>query len=490
MEPVILILIIILAVILFFAAILLLRALAFPRLIEPVEPVEGMPVDGGTVAKHLSAALRLQTVSSAIDAETPLKELLQLHRLLEKTYPRVHATLKREVINQGSLLYTWQGSNLELDPVLLAAHLDVVPVDGANGDQWEQPPFSGKIADGMVWGRGALDCKHQVIALLEAVENLLAVDFQPERTILLGFGHDEEVLGKNGAGMIVRHLADQGVRLEAVLDEGGSILAKILPGVETPAAMIGIGEKGYLTLELSVTCPVGHSSMPPKQTAIGILSAALTRLSANPMPAHLDMVLPTLRWLGPALPFSTQFALANTWLLGGMVKRRLAQKPTTDAAIRTTIAPTMISGGIKDNILPASASAKVNFRILPGDSIAGVCEHVRRAIADDRVQIQAVEDSAREPSLLSPIGSDAYLSLATTIQQIFGSLPVTPMLVLGGTDAYHYYPICENVYRFTPLLYSTDDLRRVHGVNERIAIEDLEKMVQFYALLMAAWGNS
>jgi carboxypeptidase PM20D1 len=483
------ILLIIPLILIFLVAVIFLRAAAFGRVPPAVETVEGMSVDAQTVAEHLGKALRFQTISKTVGGELPLREFQGLHRLLEKTYPRVHAALRQEVVNEGSLLYTWAGSNAELDPILLAAHLDVVPVDPATADQWEHSPFGGEIADGYVWGRGAMDCKHQVIGILEAVENLLKAGYQPERTIYLAFGQDEEVMGTNGAGKIAALLEDRGVHLEALLDEGGGVTENMLPGVKLPVATIGTAEKGYLSLQLSVACPPGHSATPPRQTAISILSNALTRLSARPMPARLTYILPTLRWIGAALNFSTQLALANLWLFGGIVKRRLTASPQTDAILRTTIAPTMISGGVKDNLLPAEARATVNFRILPGESIAGVCQHVRRVIDDERVTLQAVEGSAREPSPLSPITSRAYQSLVSTIQRIFGNIPVAPMLVAGGTDAYRYTGICENALRFAPVIATKDILSRIHGVNERMAVADLEKQVKFYGLLIPTWAG-
>jgi carboxypeptidase PM20D1 len=490
MPNLITILVVLLALVLFLFAFLLARTVIYGKRIEPVDAVEGMKVDAAMVAEHLANAIRKATISNTDPAKVDGKAFLELHKVLESTYPRVHATLARQVVNQYGLLYAWKGRKPELNPVLLAAHLDVVPVEAAGLEEWEHPPFSGQVADGYVWGRGTLDIKNQAIAILEAVESLLKEGYRPERTVLLAFGQDEEVDGKLGAGTIAQKLEEEGVHLEAVLDEGGAVLADLIPGIKSPVATIGVAEKGYLSLELTAKGAPGHSSMPPPHTAIGVLGAALARLEVSPMPARLDAVKPMFAEIGSLLPFSLQFALANLWLFGGVVKRRLESNPKTNAAIRTTQAATMISGGVKDNLLPREARAVVNFRLLPGDTVAGVCEHVRRVIQDERVNFQPSEDNGVRPaSPVSPTTSTAYLDLVRVIRQMFPEAAVAPYLVLGATDSRYYAPVCENIYRFTPVVMSAEDMNRVHGTNERIHIESMGHMVQFFGQLIRTWGE-
>ncbi len=483
-------LIVLLVVVLFLVAFLLVRAALYGKPIDAVDPVEGLKVDPPVVAEHLAAVIRKQTISSLDPQQVDGQAFLGLHRALEAMYPRVHATLEKRVVNEYSLVYTWQGRKPDLKPVLLAAHLDVVPVEAAGLDEWTYPPFSGQIADGYVWGRGTLDIKNQAIAVLEAVENLLKDGYRPQRTVILAFGHDEEVSGQQGAGTIAQMLADAGVHLEAVLDEGGGVMQGLLPGVRAPVAMVGTAEKGYLSLELCAQGEPGHSSMPPEHTAIGILGAALARLEASPMPARLDAITPTLDQVGGLMPFSMQLLLANRWLFGGAIRKRLAANPRTNATIRTTQAITMISGGVKDNLLPREARAVVNFRLLPGDTVAGVCAHVRRALADERVTFQPMEGAGvREASSVSSSEAQAYADLSRAIRQIFADTAVSPYLVLGATDARYYTAICDNVYRFSPLRMTSEDLGLVHGTNERISIEGLGRMVQFFGQLIRAWGE-
>jgi carboxypeptidase PM20D1 len=266
--------------------VLLIRTALYRRRHPPTQPAARIPVDAAVVAEHLAAAVRCKTVPLDETGTPDPAAFAQLHSLLEQLYPRVHATLKREVVNGYSLLYTWPGARLELDPVQLMAHQDVVPAEAETLERWTHPPFDGVIANGCVWGRGSLDIKNQLIGILEAAEALLARGFQPERTIQFAFGHDEETGGNRGALYVGRALKERGVRLAGIVDEGGGIVEDIVPNVKGQVALIGAGEKGYLTLEFIVRCPPGHTSEPPEHTAIGILAHALARLEDHPLPPH------------------------------------------------------------------------------------------------------------------------------------------------------------------------------------------------------------
>ncbi|RPI96521.1 MAG: M20/M25/M40 family metallo-hydrolase, partial [Spirochaetales bacterium] len=399
-----------------------------------------------------------------------------------------HKTLTREIISKYSLLYTWEGTDPNRKPILLLGHIDVVPVESGTEKDWTHPPFSGAIADGYVWGRGTLDIKLNVMGILEAVEHLLAAGFRPRQTIYLAFGHDEEVGGRNGAKKIAALLKEREVSPDYTLDEGGCVIEGAIAGLSAPAALIGIAEKGYLSLEFSVEGEGGHSSMPPRQTAAGILCAAIAKLEKNQFPTRIEgAALQMFRFLGPEMSFTNRLILGNMWLLGGVLKSQLLKSSTMAAAIRTTTAPTMLQGSVKENILPMMATAVVNYRILPGDTMESVIKRAEKIISDSRVKIHALEGGS-DPSPVSDTESASFSTLQKTIHQLFPGAIVSPYLVLGATDSRYYTGVSVNVYRFTPLSLKNEDLKRMHGTNERISVANYEQVVQFFIQLIKNSG--
>jgi carboxypeptidase PM20D1 len=435
-------------------------------------------------AERLAAAVQLPTVSGEDPAGIDPRPFLALHRQLEEDFPATHAALRREVIGGLSLLFTWPGSDPALQPILLMGHTDVVPVEPGTEEQWTHRPFSGAIAQGYVWGRGTTDDKPTVLGTLEAVEMLLNEGFQPRRTVLLAFGHDEEVGGSEGARAIATLLRERGVRLAMVLDEGGVIGDGLLPGLRPPTALVGVAEKGYASVELIARASGGHSSMPPPSTAIGTLAAAITRLEERQMPARLDGASRDLFLnIGPELPLAQRAAFANLWLTRPLVLRQLAGTPSSNAMVRTTSAATLVQGGTRDNVLPGRASAVVNFRILPGDSVEGVLNHVRAVVGGDGVTVRLAGE-AWNPSPVSPHDGPEFAAIERTIRGLVPNALVTPYLVLGATDARHYAGLTDNVFRFLPIRMDPAALERIHGTNERIAVEDYALAIRFYRRLI------
>jgi carboxypeptidase PM20D1 len=467
-----------------FLGVLVVRAALFRSRQPTVAPAAPVPVDPGA-AGRLAGAIRFRTVSRDDPTRVDASQFLGLHRYLAESFPAAHRALKREVVAELSLLYLWPGSDPALAPALLLSHLDVVPVDAASEEAWTHPPFAGEIVDGHVWGRGAMDDKVGVAGLLEAVETLVRQGVRPRRTVYLAFGHDEEVGGGRGAANMAALLRDRGVRPEYVLDEGLAIVEGMVPGVAAPVAMVGIAEKGYVSLDIVVEAEGGHSSMPPPETAIGVLAAALVRLEAHQMPAAITG--PTRRFfeaIGPEMSFPMRIVLGNLWLFGPLVERRLEASPATNATIRTTTAPTMLEGSPQANVLPVRARAVVNCRIRPGDSVASVVEHVRAAVADPRVTITPQPRTTSEPSPESPVDAPAFAALARAIRAVHPGTVVAPSLVVGATDARHYAGLSPNVYRFLPWRIGVDDLHRVHGIDERMSVENYDGAVRFYVVLL------
>lgn len=451
-----------------------------------VPPLARLAVDADAVAASMAEAVRARTVSGLIDPAGTAAAFDALHAHLAQRYPRVHASLQREVIGAHSLLFTWRGSDAAARPIALLAHQDVVPIAPGTQALWKRPPFDGVVADGHVWGRGTLDNKSNLVTQLEAVEMLLASGFQPRRTVYLFYGHDEEVGGRDGAVAAVALLKQRGVRLDFVLDEGLAVTEGVLPGVERPLALIALAEKGSVTLRLTATAAPGHSSMPPAagSSAIGMLSAALVRLDQNPMPGGIQGAAAEMfEAVASEMPFDQRLALSNLWLTRPLVEHMLARGRATNAMLRTTTAMTIVNAGNKQNVLPGRAEAVVNFRILPGDTPASVQAHVERVIADERIDVQPM-GVAFEPSKLSSAQAAPFKLIERVAREVFPDAIVAPGLMLAASDARHFDPIAEHSYRFMPIRFRSEDLARVHGTDERISVEQLADMVRFYHRLL------
>jgi carboxypeptidase PM20D1 len=451
---------------------------------EPAEPAPPLALERDEIAARLAAAIRIPTISRGDGQPPDLAPFRAHHALLARQFPRLHAALEKEEIAGGSLLYRWPGRDASAAPILLMGHLDVVPVEPGTEERWTHPPFAGAVDAEFVWGRGALDDKVSVLGIAEAVERLLRDGFSPSRTVYLAFGHDEEVGGELGAGAMAAQLAERGVRLDFTLDEGMGIVGRgLVPAVEKDVALIGVAEKGYLTLELVATTAGGHSSTPPRETSVGRLARALARLEERPLPEAIrGPVAAMFDRLAPESALGMRLLLRNRWLFDPVLRAALRREPAQAAMLRTTTAPTVLRAGVKDNVLPSEARALVNFRILPGDSVAGVVEHVRRAIGDPDLEIRTLE--AREASATSDPDSASYRLLARTIREVFPGAAVAPALVLGGTDSKHYGAVAAQSYRFVPLRLSPEDLKRIHGTDERIAIDGYLAVVRFFVQLV------
>lgn len=472
------------AALLLFIVVLLIRTMRYTRHHGIKHHNVPADIDIEEAAQRLSEAIRLETISTQSPTEFNEDAFLAMHHFLEKAFPLIHKHLEKEVINKYSLVFTWKGTDPSLKPVMLTSHLDVVPVEPGTEDDWKHPPFEGKISEGYIWGRGAMDVQGGVLAILEAVESLLESGFIPPRTVILGFGHDEEIDGDRGAFEIGRVLQKRGIELEFLIDEGTPIVHDVLPELPNPVALVAVAEKGYLSLELSASAEGGHSSVPQGLTSIAILSEAIHKLENNPIKGKINgLVKKTMEAIGPQLPFLYRIVMANLWLFRGLVKKELARMPATKAAMSTTIATTLFESGIKENVLPTQARAVVNFRIHPNDSVESIKKHVARTINDSRVKIRVLHGSIN-PSHVSDVEHPAYKTLGYTIKEVFPEVVVAPTLMVGATDARHYAGLTENIYRFIPLRAEESDLDRVHGTNERLSKQNYFEMIFFYTRLI------
>lgn len=470
-----------LVIVLVLAAIVVFNTVRYKPVDTPEPIATATPTDPSKAAQKLSEAVKMRTVSYRED-EAVFREFLAW---LSEAFPTFHGATSRDLIADFTPLYKWEGSDPTLKPVLLAAHYDVVDADSSSLDRWTHPPFDGVIDDEFVWGRGSLDNKGPIIAMLEASEALIAQGFQPKRTIYFSFGHDEETGGEFGAAAVTRHLREQGVQLDWSLDEGSFVLDGIVQGIDRPIASINIAQKGMLTLTLNAQAAGGHSSMPPRDTAVTALAEAITRLKEHPMPGGLTGVSETFfDTLARHFPFVQRALFANRWLFGPVIEYALSSKATTNAVLRTTMAPTMLSGSHAPNVLPTQATAKVNFRLHPRDKIEDVVAHVREAIGDDKIEVLLPTDYMAEASGISSATSAGYKAIESSVGKSFGDVIYVAGLTLGGTDSRHYGVVTVDTYRFNPFMIDRSDLARLHGVNERLSLINLGRAIAFYRSLI------
>ncbi len=461
-----------------------------------VPPIAELAVDKAGAADRLGEAVRLRTITSRTDAALNADQFLQLHAMLQSRYPKAHALLKRELVGDLSLLYSWQGSEASLPPILLMAHQDVVPVSPGSESQWQADPFSGVLKDGFVWGRGAWDDKGNLIAQMEAIEMLAATGFQPRRTIYLAFGADEEVGGARGAARIAALMKERGVRLGFVIDEGLLITEGLMPGLRKPAALIGIAEKGYLSVVVKVPATPGHSSMPPKPGtgAIAMMSAALQTVDNQQMPAGIrGIAADMLSTVAPEMSLPLRVAMSNLWLLGPIVQKQLEAGASTNALLRTTTALTVIRAGNADNVMPGQVEATINYRMLPGDTAAGMMDRLKgqvsKSLGHDRFELTALSGGS-EPSRVSPVDSPAYQLINRTVREVFPGTIVAPGLMIGGTDSRHFEGVSDHIFRFSPVRAKPEDLARFHGSNERISLDNLAELIRFYHRLLTVGAQA
>ncbi len=448
------------------------------------QPVE-IAVDSASVASRLAAAVQFPTISSQ-GAKSNDGAFANLMTHFETTYPRFFSELEVERVNRWTIHAVWKGSDSARKPVVFLAHTDVVPIPPGTEANWTHPPFEGVIADGYIWGRGTIDDKQNVIAYLEAAEALLTQGYKPKRTMHFVFGHDEETGGAKGAKAVADKLKKQGVALEAVYDEGLVIADGLVPGIDGRVGLIGIAEKGYLTLELSAQGAEGHSSMPPVEgTAVGKLATAITRLESRPFPSGLDgPAAMVLDFAAPEMGFGMKLVMSNRWLTGPLISRKMMAKRSTRAAMTTTMAPTMLNGSIKENVLPGNATAIVNFRIHPRDSIDSVTKWVEHSIADSSVTLRNAGDTSAEPCPAADVEGPGFEALQRSYAEVFPGMPVAPGLMVALTDSRHFQSSTKQIFRFQPVPMVTSDLGRIHGTDERIAVEDFANIVRLYTRLI------
>lgn len=424
-------------------------------------------------------AINIKTISYGDPSKVDTAQFIAFHGYLQKTYPLIHAQLKREKVDHFSLLYTWEGKNPQLKPVILMAHQDVVPIEEGTEKIWTVDPFAGIVKDNYIWGRGTTDDKINLISMMESIEKLLGENFKPERTVYLAFGHDEEVGGK-GAQAIANLMKERKIQAELVLDEGGIITREKIPGMTKPVALLGTAEKGFLSLVLSVEKNGGHSSMPDPETSIDILSRALVRLRAKPFEAKFSQPMNDfIRAIGPEMPFMQKMVFANTWLFKSVLVGIYEKSPGGNASVHTTLVPTIVNAGIKDNVIPTLATATINLRLLPGDKASDIIEKVNKTIDDPRVKVEKKNGFSSESSAVTEVTSFGFHSVTKAVQRASGAL-VSPFLMIGATDSRKFEDVSSSIVKFSPMI----DPIGFHGIDERVSLESYRTSLWFYEQLI------
>lgn len=425
------------------------------------------PDESPIEVQHLSQAIQIKTVSHEDPEKFDVEAFDQFLVFLRKTYPRVFSELEVTVINDYSLIFKWAGSDDSLRPVLIDAHYDVVPVEPGTEGDWDFEPYSGEVKDGYVLGRGAIDNKSPTIAGFEALERLIKSGYQPTRTLYHSLAHDEEVMGYEGAVKIVEHFKRKGLSFEYMLGEGGIVMNShpLVPG--RPVAMIDVAEKGFLTLSLSAEGEGGHSSMPTEDSALVRVAEAVSKLHRNPFePKLVSPVSDMLAELGNHADGFAGFAMRNQWLTERLLISQMDSNPLTRSVVRTTTAVTIFNSGVKDNVIPQRADAKVNFRLLPGDTQESLIRAVEKIIDDPRVRISAGEASSTP--WVSDINAPGYQKIKTAVEEVIPGILVVPSLLMATTDTRHYEDIVDNAYRFQPFFVELENAQGIHGTNEKV----------------------
>ena len=452
---------------------------------KPIENAnigEEEKVDVERFIKNLSDAIKIPTIANRDESLVDWAPFDEFHEMLEKAYPIMHEKLEKEIISTRSLLYHWKSEHPEKEPIALLSHQDVVPVTPGTEDDWKYPAYSGEIAEGFLWGRGAIDMKNHLIGVCEAVETLLEEGYVPERDVYLCFGHNEEVMAEGeicGADCMMRWFKERGIKLDSVLDEGGAILeAKVDKVIDGHLAGVGIAEKGHVDFEISVNAKGGHSSQPPKHSALGELSRIVCKLENNQFKAELTPQLYSLfNEIGKNTTYPVRCVMSNLPILKPLVTKICSEIPPVASMMRTTTAVTMANGSPAPNVLPQKATVNVNFRIMPGQTIDDVEAHIRK-IAGPKTEVKMV--SGKNPSKISPTDSRAFNAIREICKEMDPKAIVAPYLVMGGTDARNYEDVCDNIYRYSPFLMDTALLLTCHGTNERIPLTSLKDGVVFF----------
>ncbi|MEO1562576.1 MAG: M20/M25/M40 family metallo-hydrolase [Pseudomonadota bacterium] len=443
-----------------------------------IEDVTLPPVDGMEVAQKLSRAIQFKTISHPLGEPGRPADYQEFLDWLDVAFPNFIGATSVDYVSGFTPIFKWEGSDPNTTPILISGHYDVVPIES----EWSVDPWAGVIQDGFVWGRGALDMKGVAVSFFEALDRLAAEGFEPQRDIYVTLTQDEEIGGLGGAQAVVEYFRSNDIPLDWSLDEGSFVLRNIVSAVPKDIAAINVAEKGYMTVEITATSEGGHSSLPQRETAVFSLAEALHALHGAPIDGGLSGVSKSFfDDLGRHMGLGERVLFANAWLFKPVIEMVLSGANTTDAMLRITTAPTMLDGSNTENVLPQAATATVNFRLHPRDTEQTVLDHL-----NDTIDVEGIEYTVLTSSPASPVSAhdnEAFDILSRATAAVFGDVAIVPGLMVAGSDSRYYSQYTNDSYRFAPFVFLDTDLPRVHGKDERVSIENLQKAVQYYMLV-------
>ena len=466
---------IILGLIVVFIVVIVERTLLFvPEKTEKLE-AEEITLDEDKIVRDMVAMIRCKTVSNRDKKQVDWDEYKKFEAEIKMRFPKLFEVAEFEKVGTTGLLFKIKGHS-DASPSVCMAHYDVVPVEE---EGWSKPAFEGIIEDNVIWGRGTLDTKGTLCGVLEATEKLLEEGYEPKNDLYLAFSGEEEIDG-DSCKEIVAYLEGHGVKPAIVLDEGGAVVEKVFPGVDKECALIGIAEKGSVSVDFTLESNGGHASTPPVKTVLGQLSRAVVNIEKHPFKRQMTKpVQDMFDILGRESNFLYRMIFANMWCFGPVLDLYCRiSGGEINALMRTTVAVTRMEGSKAYNVMPPKGSMGLNMRLLGNDTVDSAMAYLKKVIKNDKISATVV--SGMNPSIVSDTNCMEYVKLKEAIRMTWPEAIVSPYLMMACSDSRHYCRITDRVYRFSAMKLSKEERGMIHGNDERIPIPTLIKTVEFY----------